>query len=747
MDQIVNEKPGGAKQNPAKPTSLFDLSRWGTKVRVLVGVSAPLVLMLALGAVALFNIGQITNTNKWVDHTRVVLSDANGIIASAVDMETGLRGYLLAGKETFLDPYQNGELATYAGIDSLQKTVSDNPGQVARLATVRKVLKDWQKNVTEPQIKLRREIGDAKTMNDLADLVGEARGKQYFDEFRALIGEFVRREEALLTRRQGKFNSTLNSGTASAQQTRKALKWVEHTYGVIDEAQSILAAATDMETGMRGFLLAGKDEFLEPYNAGQTAFSSRLSGLKKTVSDNPDQVALLTNAETTINTWLSGVIEPMIQMRRGIGNAENMDDMADLVGEARGKAYFDEFRSLMDEFKAEERGLMEGRQANNVSTVSTTYILIISCMIGALAAGLVIAWMIGGSIANPINVMTAAMGKLAGGDFNVDIVGMDRLDEVGDMARATLIFKENAIEAERLKNEKDGAAAQEREAEKRAQMNALAASFEESIGAIITSVSTSASEMKETAQTMSATAEQTNAQANSVAEASEEASTNVQTVAAAAEEMTVSIAEISRQINESNLISQKAVIESEATNEAVKGLAEATQEIGNIVNLIEGIAEQTNLLALNATIEAARAGEAGKGFAVVASEVKDLAQQTAKATEEIGVQIDAIRASSTSTVESIEGITAVVRQIGDRATDAAAAIEEQNTSSQEIAQNVQMAAEGTSRVNSNIVGVKDASESTGVAANQVLQRSDELSQQSETLREEVKKFLEKLKAA
>lgn len=157
----------------------MNFSNLKTKPKILIGICSPMILLLVLAGIAINNVNSITETSKWVDHTRVVLAEASSIVASAVDMETGMRGYLLAGKEGFLDPYKGGEKTTYQRIAALQKTVSDNPGQVERLGKVEKILRDWQSNVTEPTIQLRRDIGDAATMNDMAKLVGEARGKKF----------------------------------------------------------------------------------------------------------------------------------------------------------------------------------------------------------------------------------------------------------------------------------------------------------------------------------------------------------------------------------------------------------------------------------------------------------------------------------------------------------------------------------------------------------------------------------------
>jgi methyl-accepting chemotaxis protein len=735
--------PDHATATPGRRLRFADLR---TKTKILLGVCLPLALTTVIGGTALFNIDKISTTSKWVDHTRVVLGEASDIVASAVNMETGLRGYLLAGKEEFLDPYRQGEQQVYAQIAELQKTVSDNPGQVKRLAEVEQILRAWQSELTGMQIELRREIGNAQTMNDMAKIVGESRGKVYFDTFRDQIATFVGRERALLDQRNAELKDALDSGRATPGQIREDFQWVEHTYKVMAMAQNLLAAAVDMETGMRGYLLAGQEEFLEPFNAGSARFHDLVNEIRATVGDNPAQVSLIDETEANVDAWVAEVVNPMIALRRQIGDSKTMDDMADLVGEARGKQYFDRFRAIMADFAAEETALMTQRKAANEETVGTSFVLIAAGTVAAVVIGLAIAWLIGGTIAGPIGRMTGAMRKLAGGDLTVEIAGTERGDEVGEMARATEVFKQNAVEAKEAREERRRREQQIAE-EKRQQMQALAEGFRSSVGAVIETLSSSASELQDTARSMSTTAESTNGLTVTVASASEEASTNVNTVAAAAEELSSSISEITRQISDSNEIARKAVGEAETTNATVKNLAEGADRIGQIVSLIQDIAEQTNLLALNATIEAARAGEAGKGFAVVASEVKSLATQTAKATEEISAQVDAMQGATGSTVRAIQSITEVIKQISENAGGIASAVEEQNASTQEIARNVQEAATGTSQVTSTIEEVRMGAQSTGAAASQVLARADELSGQSQSLRAEVEKFLKGLQAA
>jgi methyl-accepting chemotaxis protein len=378
-----------------------------------------------------------------------------------------------------------------------------------------------------------------------------------------------------------------------------------------------------------------------------------------------------------------------------------------------------------------------------VDTVQSVMMIAIAV---AVVAILILGVFIGTVASRPIIAMTSAMTHLAKGDTTVAVPSLGRKDEIGGMADAVQVFKENAIE--KVKMEEAQKEAEKRtEQEKRQAMLDLADSLESSVKSIVEGVSAAATEMESTAQSMSATAEETNRQSTTVASAAEEASTNVQTVASAAEELSSSIEEVGRQVTQSSKVASAAVTEAEATNTSVKGLAVAAEKIGAVVSLIQDIAEQTNLLALNATIEAARAGEAGKGFAVVASEVKSLANQTAKATEEIGGQIAAIQGSTTEAVTAIGGISKIIGELDEIAASISAAVEEQGAATQEIARNVQQAAQGTGDVSSNIGGIAQAAGETGAAATQVLTAAQGLAKQSAELRSEIDKFLARVRAA
>ncbi|WP_158639280.1 HAMP domain-containing methyl-accepting chemotaxis protein [Elioraea rosea] len=380
------------------------------------------------------------------------------------------------------------------------------------------------------------------------------------------------------------------------------------------------------------------------------------------------------------------------------------------------------------------------------STITATTQLMLGLGAGAIALGLLLAWTIGRGIVGPVTRMTGAMTELASGRLETQVPALENRDEIGSMAKAVQVFKDNAIAVRRMEEEAKAAAIAAEE-EKKAALRKLADEFEAAVGGVVDGVSAAATEMQGSARSLSSTAELTARQATTVSAATEQASANVQTVASATEELASSVQEISRQVVSSTAIANRAVAQAGETDGKMQGLSAAAQQIGDVVRLIGDIAGQTNLLALNATIEAARAGEAGKGFAVVAAEVKNLATQTAKATEEIGRKVGEMQGVTAESVAAIRSIGETITEMSAIASSIASAVEEQGAATQEIARNVQEAARGTQDVATNIAGVTEASSETGAAASQMLGAAGELSEQSARLKREVEGFLATVRAA
>jgi len=372
----------------------------------------------------------------------------------------------------------------------------------------------------------------------------------------------------------------------------------------------------------------------------------------------------------------------------------------------------------------------------NVTAVGGLVVIII--IVGVLS--LVSMALIRRPLQNSIGVINA----LQRGQYDIDISGQDRGDEIGQVNQALDVFKQDALRIQEMELEKAESKKRAEEEQKKARLQ-LADEFEESVGKIVGSVSTSSDHMAQSAHQMSDMADKSQEQTVVIAGATEEASVNVQTVAAATEELSASIREINQQVSNSADIAGGAVEEIERTNVMVQVLADAADKIDTVVSLINDIADQTNLLALNATIEAARAGEAGKGFAVVASEVKNLANQTGNATEDIIQQVNAIQQETRNTVTAIKGIGETIGNIHSIGTSIAAAVEEQEAATSEISRGIQQAASGTNEVASNIGGMKETANVTGEAATGVQDAAQELAGQAKVLEKSVTDFVNRVR--
>ncbi len=377
-----------------------------------------------------------------------------------------------------------------------------------------------------------------------------------------------------------------------------------------------------------------------------------------------------------------------------------------------------------------------------------TAILANELAVGAAAAlvfGLAL-WVAVAGVSRPLRRLADRMESLAAGDADAPVDGADRGDEVGLMARAVEIFRNDAIAKRRLEAE-SAEAASRLAAERHRAMVELADSLEASVSGVVEQVAAAATELQATAATLTASAEETTNQSLAVSSASEEATQNVRTVAASAEALAGAARDVGERVGRSTEIAGKAVQEAEVTNRRVAELAHTVEKIGSIVGLIEDIAAQTNLLALNATIEAARAGEAGRGFAVVAAEVKDLAEQTAKATAEIAARIDSVQSTTRLASAEIAEIGRTIVSMNEISSAIAGAVVEEETTTEAIAAAIDQVATGTAEVSSNIVGVSRAAEEVSAAASQVLASAGELARHSERLRSDIDGFVAGIRAA
>jgi methyl-accepting chemotaxis protein len=536
---------------------------------------------------------------------------------------------------------------------------------------------------------------------------------------------------------------TLTIGLQTAADN-KDLEVVQKTLAALaDNELASLQAILDLRAEsnlMLGILVEAADlpsaDLLPPVKDRFTATARRL-GKAATALKNPET---------------SKLVDELIKTGKDAGNIFDLKQR-ELVAAKAGANVVTENRTLAQEFEMEVASLRKRSEAaaavavhESETEIGQGRIILVSLALVSLATALVIGWYyVGRGVVRRLVRLQNGMKSIAAGDLATEIA-TGGSDEIADMAAALQIFKNKMLESNRLRAERSETEKHAR-AQRRAEMQKLAAEFEAAVGEIVQTVSSASTELEASATSLTRTAEETQQLSGRVEAASEEASSNVKSVAAATEEMTASVAEISRQVEESNRIASEAVSQAEMTDARINELSRAALRIGDVVNLITTIAEQTNLLALNATIEAARAGESGRGFAVVAQEVKALAAQTASATKEISSQIAGMQVATQESVLAIKQIGTTIGRISQIAVMISASVDQQGGATQEIARNVEQAALGTSEVATNIVDVNQGARRTGSASAQVLSSAQSLSGESNRLRLEVDKFLDTVRAA
>ncbi|MEH6477670.1 MAG: methyl-accepting chemotaxis protein, partial [Sneathiella sp.] len=698
--------------------------------RLILGFSSiVMLLVIAVGATT-FEVDRIAGGMTRIVELRVPTANASASLVNSINASlAALRGWMLTGNAAFKDQRAgvwDNIVETSASIDELSQHWT-NPDNVAK----------WNE--------FKVTLAEFKTAQQSVEAIAHS-NKQY--PATVILVEDAAPKAAIIV--------TEITNMINEEQTLDATTARKNLLGTMADVRGTMGLAL---ANIRAFLLTGDEKFADKFKQLWTTNSKRFKDLSGLIADMTASQKASYDKMSKARTGFKDLPPKMFEIAKS--KQANMANFT-LVSEAAPRA-----AKLLNILEGErnskgsrvggmvynQKMLLENDAEGLLDEITILEIIEFVILGIALISSAVVVTLTSRSIVTPINSMSAAMGKLAEGDVSIDVPALDRVDEIGDMAKAVQIFKDNKIKADELAEDQRRMAAEMEEAEeakrvrqqertdaeavqiaererRAANVDSLTKGFDTEVGAIMKSVLTALQSLEGTAGELSESADKSSRQAGTVAAASEQAANNVQTVAAATEELTTSVNEISQRVNDSESIANAAVTEASKTNEKISELNRTAQKVNEVVSLISDIAEQTNLLALNATIEAARAGDAGKGFAVVASEVKNLATQTAKATQDIAGQISAMQNNTTEAVDAVGGITKTIDRINEITVSISAAVEEQSSATQEISRNIQEATVGNQEVAKHIVDVSEAAGETAQASAQTLKISKSVIAQS-----------------
>ena len=602
------------------------LANMGLKTKMILGGLISAFIFAALSAYSLHTINQLIIASSKSNHSHEDLEIVKDFYDSSLNLEADALGYFLTGQESYLDNVKKDKEKFTKNYQLLLEQLKGNDIQKNKVDKMKASIDNWIVNVVEPMVELRKNVANSKSMSDLTTEISKESGKEYMDKISDHISQMITHEERHIVQQKEKINKIKD-----VTELNKAIELLDRTHVIIERSGEIQTSIIDMQEKLSGYLISGKNSFLENYREGEKKISSHFENLMTYVVYDEDQTKLLNDTKKLFGDWRNNVAEKHLTLRSDIDNSKSIRDVIESASVGKTKTYFDEFKKELSEFEKTEKDiLIESSNSMLESSENTHQILTWGVLLNILAL-ILITWFIANHTISSFKGIIGSLNSCS-----------DReLEEVKNKFKE--ILKKLTSGGEAVSDESQS---------------------------LLEASTTQASNLEETTSAIV------------------EFSSMIENNAGNAKEVN-SLAQQSR--NDAETGDKEIQLLITAMGEIVRD----SKKIEEITSVIDNIAFQTNLLALNAAVEAARAGEHGKGFAVVAEAVRNLAQQSATAAKDISSIIkESVKKSDEGSKiaekcgESLKKMLISSKKVADLIEEVSASTQEQSESISQVTKTV-----------------------------------------------------------